>query len=210
MLQRYRCRLRVAPSRFRHASLSRHASPAFRPSPSFRRRPESRLAAIRLGLAVAAVTVLAAGCGSESQAARVDLPPSAPPASEDSGPVVEVVPVRTTPPLDPNAAPTTPLGELRARYLPVWSSDFDWAFPPEVCGSDWPSRRHRRTDDQGRLDGSRGPRGSGSTVGDALRAPPVASDGLARPARTTLRGRRDSRHGAYGRPQPAGFPPRRR
>ena len=96
------------------------------------------MAAIRLGLAVAAVTVLAAGCGSESQAARVDLPPSAPPASEDSGPVVEVVPVRTTPPLDPNAAPTTPLGELRARYLPVWSSDFDWAFPPEVCGSDWP------------------------------------------------------------------------
>ena len=38
---------------------------------------------------------------------------------------------------DPNADPRTPLGELRARYLPIWSPDFDWAFPPEVCGSDW-------------------------------------------------------------------------
>ena len=94
-------------------------------------------AAIRLGLAVAAVTVLAAGCGSESQTARVDLLPSASPAPQNSGPVVEVVPVPTRPPLDPNADPGTPLGELRARYLPIWSSDFDWAFPPELCGSDW-------------------------------------------------------------------------
>ena len=51
---------------------------------------------------------------------------------------MEVVPARTAlPPLDPSADPRTPLGELRARYLPVWSPDFDWAFPPEVCGSDW-------------------------------------------------------------------------
>ncbi len=51
---------------------------------------------------------------------------------------MEVVPTTAAqPPLDPNAAPTTPLGELRARYLPIWSPDFDWAFPPEVCGSDW-------------------------------------------------------------------------
>ena len=33
--------------------------------------------------------------------------------------------------------PRTPLGELRARYFPVWTSDFDWAFPPEVCASAW-------------------------------------------------------------------------
>ncbi len=94
-------------------------------------------AAIRLALAVAAVTVLAAGCGSEPQPARVDLLPSASPAPQNSGPIVEVVPVPTRPPLDPTANPTTPLGELRARYLPIWSPDFDWAFPPEVCGSDW-------------------------------------------------------------------------
>ena len=51
--------------------------------------------------------------------------------------MVEVVPAAVGPPLDPSADPRTPLGELRARYLPLWSSDFDWAFPPEVCGSDW-------------------------------------------------------------------------
>ena len=39
--------------------------------------------------------------------------------------------------LDPAARPSTALGELRARYLPVWASDFDWAFPPEVCGTAW-------------------------------------------------------------------------
>lgn len=51
---------------------------------------------------------------------------------------MEVVPTTVArPPLDPNADPRTPLGELRARYLPIWSQDFDWAFPPEVCGSDW-------------------------------------------------------------------------
>lgn len=51
---------------------------------------------------------------------------------------MEVVPERVLPPpLDPNADPRTPLGELRAAYLPIWSPDFDYAFPPEVCGSDW-------------------------------------------------------------------------
>ena len=38
---------------------------------------------------------------------------------------------------DPDADPTTDLGRLRARYLPVWTSDFDWAFPPEACGTAW-------------------------------------------------------------------------
>ena len=39
--------------------------------------------------------------------------------------------------LDPDAAPGTDLGRLRARYLPVWVQDFDWAFPPETCGTAW-------------------------------------------------------------------------
>ena len=46
--------------------------------------------------------------------------------------------IAALPPLDPSAEPRTALGELRSRYLPIWSPDFDWAFPPEVCGSDWP------------------------------------------------------------------------
>ena len=83
------------------------------------------------------MTILATACAGESTPAAVDAPDLIAALSPPSGPVVEVVPARTTPPLDPNANPTTPLGELRARYLPVWSSDFDWAFPPEVCASDW-------------------------------------------------------------------------
>ena len=82
------------------------------------------------------MTVLATACVAASPSATlVESPPAAP--APPPGPVVEVFPARTTPPLDPNANPTTPLGELRARYLPIWSRDFDWAFPPEVCGSDW-------------------------------------------------------------------------
>lgn len=57
--------------------------------------------------------------------------------ARSGGPIVEAAPGPAVA-LDPLAAPTTPLGELRARYLPVWSPEFDWAFPPEVCGSDWP------------------------------------------------------------------------
>ena len=53
-------------------------------------------------------------------------------------PVVEVPAVNGTLPfLDPDAEPTTALGRLRAQHLPVWTSDFDWAFPPDVCGSAW-------------------------------------------------------------------------
>ena len=49
------------------------------------------------------------------------------------------VPAGDRPPrfLDPGAAPTTALGRLRARHLPVWTSDFDWAFPPEACDTAW-------------------------------------------------------------------------
>ena len=39
--------------------------------------------------------------------------------------------------LDPDAEPSTALGRLRARHLPVWTSDFDWAFPPEACDTAW-------------------------------------------------------------------------
>ena len=39
--------------------------------------------------------------------------------------------------LDPDAAPTSDLGRLRARHLPVWAPELDWAFPPEACGTAW-------------------------------------------------------------------------
>jgi len=39
--------------------------------------------------------------------------------------------------LDPDAAPSTALGRLRAQHLPVWTSDFDWAFPPQACDTAW-------------------------------------------------------------------------
>ena len=38
---------------------------------------------------------------------------------------------------DPDADPRTALGRLRARYFPKWSSELDWAFPPEVCETPW-------------------------------------------------------------------------
>ncbi len=83
---------------------------------------------------------MATSCAAGATTGGGVAPPSpdpAPPAPPR--PVVEVVPATTfRPPLDPTADPRTPLGELRAAYLPVWSPDFDWAFPPEVCGSDWP------------------------------------------------------------------------
>ena len=53
-------------------------------------------------------------------------------------PIVEVPSGgRSLPFLDPDANPSTDLGRLRAQHLPVWTSDFDWAFPPEVCDSAW-------------------------------------------------------------------------
>ena len=58
----------------------------------------------------------------------------------DSGrPMVEVLPPQADhrPPLDPDADPQTPLGRLRARYFPVWTQEFDGAFPPETCGTAW-------------------------------------------------------------------------
>ena len=90
---------------------------------------------------VGALAVAAAACSSAptpgDRALGESSAPSVVPAA-NSGPVVEVVsPSSPGPRLDPSAEPRTPLGELRARYLPVWSPEFDWAFPPDVCGSDW-------------------------------------------------------------------------
>ena len=82
--------------------------------------------------------LIATACAGDPPPAGLESPPPASDPNGGSGPVVETVPATTAlPPLDPNADPRTPLGELRARYLPIWSPDFDWAFPPEVCGSDW-------------------------------------------------------------------------
>ena len=60
------------------------------------------------------------------------------PAAAADRPVVQVPAGDRSPQfLDPDAAPSTALGRLRARHLPVWTSDFDWAFPPEACGTAW-------------------------------------------------------------------------
>ena len=59
-------------------------------------------------------------------------------AGARSRPVVEVLSeAGALPFLDPGADPSTALGRLRARHLPVWTPDFDWAFPPETCNSAW-------------------------------------------------------------------------
>lgn len=105
---------------------------------SFRRRPESTSVAIRLGCAVGLTAVLATACGESPREPSAEPPLPVPDSGADAGPVVGIVPlVSTLPPLDPNADPRTPLGELRARFLPIWSPDLDWAFPPEICGSAW-------------------------------------------------------------------------
>ncbi len=62
-------------------------------------------------------------------------------SDEDRGvnrPVVQVPSEGSSPAfLDPGADPSTDLGRLRAQHLPVWTSDFDWAFPPEACDTAW-------------------------------------------------------------------------
>ena len=81
----------------------------------------------------------AAACGSQSGGIE-PAPDGGGPAREpgDDRPVVQVLSEGGPIPfLDPAAAPSTALGRLRARHLPVWTSDFDWAFPPEACDSAW-------------------------------------------------------------------------
>ena len=97
-------------------------------------------------LAVAAV--LAAVSCAPGSSPSVGSPGTGAPASAgssssayvgDEAPVVVQIPSASRQPtfLDPNAEPSTDLGHLRAQYLPVWTSDFDWAFPPEACGTAW-------------------------------------------------------------------------
>ena len=105
--------------------------------PGSGRRARRRAPNVLFPATVSALAVMGWACGGGSAAPTVEHPSPDPGTAAPSGPVVEQVPVPTTPPLDPDADPTTPLGELRARYLPVWSAELDWAFPPEVCGSDW-------------------------------------------------------------------------
>ena len=74
--------------------------------------------------------------GIEQAAASVDAVPD--PAAAVDRPVVEMPAGDGWGPfLDPAAEPRTDLGRLRAQHLPVWTSDFDWAFPPEACGTAW-------------------------------------------------------------------------
>ena len=75
--------------------------------------------------------------GGISQSATGDGTGPDQPATADR-PVVEVLPGdEGSAFLDPDAEPSTDLGRLRARHLPVWTADFDWAFPPEACGTAW-------------------------------------------------------------------------
>ena len=65
-------------------------------------------------------------------------PESGPTESRESDrPVVQVPSEHGPAFLAPDANPRTALGRLRARHLPVWTPDFDWAFPPEACGTAW-------------------------------------------------------------------------
>ena len=78
----------------------------------------------------------AAGCNRAADG--VSAPAALAPAAAGDA-VFEVVPPRVParPAIDPAASPQTPLGALRAGWLPLWSTAFDSAFPPEVCGSAW-------------------------------------------------------------------------
>ena len=78
----------------------------------------------------------ACGPGSAHGPAQGDRLAPEPAAAADR-PVVEVAAAAEKPFLDPGAEPTTALGRLRARHLPVWTADFDLAFPPDVCDSAW-------------------------------------------------------------------------
>ena len=96
-----------------------------------------RASTARLAAAASVLVVAGWACGGGSPASTVEGGSPVARTAAPTGPVAEQAPVRAAPPLDPRADPTTALGELRAGYLPVWSPELDWAFPPEVCGSDW-------------------------------------------------------------------------
>ena len=94
--------------------------------------------------AIAAVVVLAVLGWAPRSSPDADAPDEAASAAEGLVDRIEQRPVVQTPSasqpstfLDRDASPSTDLGRLRAQYLPVWTSDFDWAFPPEACGTAW-------------------------------------------------------------------------
>ena len=88
---------------------------------------------------MSAAVACSLGDSSSAGLADTDVGVLAPELAGANGrPVVEVLPPRPDGrPLDPSADPQTPLGRLRAQYFPVWTSDFDAAFPPQACGSAW-------------------------------------------------------------------------
>ena len=85
------------------------------------------MAAAACGSVPAGFDLAAGGDGSvPSRPATIDRPVVEVPSGDQRGAF-----------LDPGADPRTDLGRLRAQHLPVWTSDFDWAFPPETCGTAW-------------------------------------------------------------------------
>ena len=99
---------------------------------------------LAVSAALAVVVVLAAAACGEGSGGEATAGGSAQAAGDTAGdrgadrPVVQVLSEGGPLPfLDPDAEPSTALGRLRARHLPVWTSDFDWAFPPEACDTAW-------------------------------------------------------------------------
>ena len=99
---------------------------------------------LAVSVALAVVVVLAAAACGEGSGGEATAGGSAQAAGDTAGdrgadrPVVQVLSEGGPLPfLDPDAEPSTALGRLRARHLPVWTSDFDWAFPPEACDTAW-------------------------------------------------------------------------
>lgn len=87
----------------------------------------------------AAAACSPAGSGQTTQSdARTDAQGPAAAGNGDQ-PVVTLLPSQAghRPPLDPDADPRTALGRLRAGYFPVWTPEFDGAFPPHACGTAW-------------------------------------------------------------------------
>ena len=91
------------------------------------------------------MALAATACAESSDTATAGAAAGTSPQSESASaanrgvdrPVVQVPSAQAPAFLDPDANPSTELGRLRAQHLPVWTSDLDWAFPPEVCDSAW-------------------------------------------------------------------------
>ena len=108
----------------------------------------ARIKARPVALVVALVAVTAFACGDQSESSEssgsleedalfdIAADASAERGSQGAdGPLVVAGPPVVN--AAPGADPTTPLGQVRARHLLVWSAELDWAFPPQVCDSAW-------------------------------------------------------------------------